>query len=264
MRGSTWTENEIAYLEDKWGTISISSIAKNLGRTESSILNKAQRLGLGRFLESGDYITFFQLLGALGYDKSGYDYKLISWVENRGFPLKTKIVRNCKFKVVNINDFWKWAEKNKDFLDFSRFEENVLGEEPQWVKTKRRYDIDKNRKYIKTPWTKQEDDKLRKLLKDYKYSYDDLSKIMRRTCGAIQRRVCDLNIKERPIKAYNHNKYTMEEMRSINEWVLKGFGYELMSEKIGRSTKALRGFIYRIYGTESLDKARMVGKESIS
>jgi hypothetical protein len=35
-----------------------------------------------------------------------------------------------------------------------------------------------------------------------------------------------------------------------------GYSYELIAEKIGKSSKALRGRVYSFYRTENLDKAR--------
>jgi hypothetical protein len=254
-----WSQDEENYLSDKWGTVSVKSIAKYLNRTEGGVINKAERMKLGSFLGNGEYVTWHQLLIVIGIE-GGSGYKNRSWIKNRNFPIHTKKVRECSFKVVYINEFWKWAEKNQSFIDFSNFEENSIGEEPRWVKDKRRHDIEVNRKYIKTPWTKTEDERLKKLLKDYKYTYDDLSKMIRRTTGAIQRRVCDLKIKERPVKADNHIKWTDEEYKSLWNMLDGGYSYELMAEKIGKSSKAIRGRVYSFYGTENLDKVREVRK----
>lgn len=198
----------------------------------------------------------------IGYG-SGNGYKMKSWVENRGFPIHTKRVGKNSFKVVYIEEFWKWAEKNRDLLDFSKFEENMLGAEPEWVKEKRRHDFEKNRLYIMTPWTEAEDRKLIYLLSQQKYTYAELSKILRRTNGAIQKRVCDLGIKERPVKADNHIKWTETELKLLGELIKAGYGYELMSERLGKSSKAIRGRVYSMYLTENLDKVReLIGTDS--
>ncbi len=256
-----WTKEEKLYLSDHWGSLSMSALMKNLNRSRNAINVMVHRLSLGSFLESGEYVTFNQFLKALGI-QGGYKYKMISWVENRGFPMHTKRVDNNTFKVVYVEEFWKWAENNKVFLDFSTFEENALGKEPNWVKQKRKHDFEKNQKYIKTPWTTTEDEKLKKLLKDFKYSYDDLSKLLRRTDGAIQRRICSLGLKERPIKADNHIKWTESEYETLYRLIDDGFGYEYMQDVIGKSAKAIRGRVYSFYGTENLDKVRMIRKES--
>lgn len=251
-----WTLEEKQYLSDNWGSLSVGTLSKKLNRSANGIRVMAQRLGLGAFLENGDYVTWNQLQIAIGCGNSGSGYKMKSWVENRGFPIHTKRVDSDSFKIVYIDEFWIWAEKNKSLLDFSRFEENVLGAEPEWAKKKRKHDFEKKRKYIMTPWTPADDSKLIYLLKQQKYTYAELSKIIRRTSGAIQKRVCDLGIKERPVKADNHIRWTEEEFELLGELIKQGYGYELMSERLEKSSKAIRGRVYAMYLTENLDKAR--------
>lgn len=255
--GKNWTKKEEEYLAENWGTLSVPTIAKNLGRSENAIVVRKCKLGLGAFLDNGDYVTWNQLMGAIGYGTVD-NYKMTSWVKNRDFPLHTKRVNNNTFKVVHLKEWWIWAEKNKDLLDFSRFEANSLGEEPAWVKNKRSHDYEKNRKYIKTPWTQAEDDNLRRLVAKQKYTYDDLSKMLRRTNGAIQRRVCDLGIKDRPVKADNHTLWSKEEYHRLGELIKAGYGYDLIAEQIGKSSKACRGRVYQMYLTENLDKVREI------
>ena len=74
-----------------------------------------------------------------------------SYTSNRlireGLPVKWHIVKNNRFRVIDIDDFWKWAEKNKSILDFSRFEKYGLGAEPEWVDIKRKADFEKLQKH---------------------------------------------------------------------------------------------------------------------
>ena len=94
MNNARWTPEDEAYLQDKWGTISIPAIAKNLGRSVNAIKVRAQRLGLGAVLMSGDYITLNQLLFAVKGTNAGGNYTMKSWVKNRGLPVHTKKVVN--------------------------------------------------------------------------------------------------------------------------------------------------------------------------
>ena len=207
--GKNWTKQEDEYLAENWGTVSVATLAKNLGRSENAIIVRKSRLGLGAFLESGDYVTWNQLLKAIGCGSNAGGYKVKSWIKNRDFPVHTRRVKNNSFKVVYLHEWWIWAEKNRDLLDFSKFEENSLGEEPAWVKEKRRHDYEKNRKYIKTPWTKQEDDKLLRLVRRQQYTYDELSRILRRTNGAISRRLCDLGVSDRPVITHDGRRKSL-------------------------------------------------------
>lgn len=250
--GRSWSAEEIAYLEEKWGVTSIPAIAKKLNRSINSIKCKAQKLGLGRFYHQGEYVTLHQLIIAIG-QKQNYSY-LNERLERDGFPIKYKTMINDKVKVVYIEDFWKWTKDNQTKIDFSKFEENSLGPEESWVKDKRKLDKAKNREYKTTPWTIQEDRRLEQELNKYKYSYIELSKMFNRTEGAIQRRICDLGLKARPIKANNHIKWTNEEFKQLGEMIKARYNYERMSEVLGKSAKAIRGRVYDMYITENLDK----------
>jgi hypothetical protein len=115
-----WSKEEETYLIEKWGELSVKAIAKNLNRSENAIMVRKGRLGLGAFLENGEYITWNQLHIALGISSSN-SYKMTSWAKNRNFPMHTKKVKNNSFKVVYLDEWWEWAEKNKDLLDFSNF-----------------------------------------------------------------------------------------------------------------------------------------------
>lgn len=255
--GKNWTKQEDEYLIEKWGTVSVKYIAQKMNRSVNAINCRKNRLELGAFLENGEYITWNQLSLALG--KGTVDgYKMISWVKNRDFPVHQKRVNENTFKVVYLEEWWKWAEKNRDLLDFSTFEENVLGEEPAWAKEKRKHDVEKKQKYITSPWTKAEDEKLARMVAKQQYTYDDLSKMLRRTNGAIQKRLCDLNIKDRPVKADNHTRWTEKEFEYLGELIKAGYGYDLIAERIEKSSKACRGRVYQMYLTENLDKVRLL------
>jgi hypothetical protein len=258
--GRNWTKEEKEYLCEKWGTVSVSTIAKKLNRTETAIIVRSQRMGLGAFLESGDYITWNQLQIALGMGTSGSGYKMVSWVQNRNFPLHTKRIRSNTFKVVYLEEFWEWAEKNQTFLDFSKFEPYSLGMEPDWVQEKRRQDYSGRSQVKMTPWTASEDKRLARLVKKHQYGFRELSHMMGRTEGAIQRRLSDLEIKDRPVKADNTIKWTDAEFTLLGEMIIKGKRYEQMAEVLEKSVKAIRGRVYQMYLTENLDKARdMIG-----
>lgn len=239
-----WTREEETFLRDNWGTISMKGIADKLNRTETAIQVRAVRMKLGPFLEAGDYISLNILHGALRTKSYGGGYTLNQWVE-KGLPVKTKKVKGSSFKVVNLDEFWKWAEKNRTIIDFSQLEENILGKEPDWLPDQRRADK-KMAKFKKTPWTESEDRKLINSLKEFRYTYRQLSEILNRTEGAIKRRVIDLGIKERPLKMPNHNPWTEEEVAIVVDLFDKGYQPDIMTKYIDRSAQAIRGKIERM------------------
>lgn len=253
-----WKKEEELYLEENWGTISIPTIAKNLGRSVDAIKVRASRLGLGPCLLGGEYISFNQLVIALTGHIS-HSYHLISWVKNRNFPLHTKRVNKNTFRVVYLDEFWEWAEKNKSFIDFSKMEPLALGEEPEWVSEQRHKDYNAFYLQRKTPWTPEEDSQLLYLLKKQQYSYTQISEMLHRSVGAIQRRCTDLGTKYRPVKADNTGegcKWSKEHYHILAEGIRNGDSYSLIGKKIGKSEKAIRGKIYAVYFTENADKVR--------
>lgn len=255
-----WTKEDVEYLKEKWGNVSISSIAKKLNRSVNAVKLKAKRLGLGPMLENGSYVTLNQVAIALtGRNFSPYCKK--SWIENRGMPVHDKKVINNTFKIIYLDEFWKWAEKNRSFLDFSKMEPLALGKEPEWVNEQRKKDYKSNALQRKDRWTPYEDDKLRYLLKQQKYGYVEVAEILYRSEGAIQRRCMDLGIRERPVKAdIGGNLWTDDMYRIITKGIKNGDSYSLIANRIGKSEKAVRGKVYNKYLTESADKVRaMIG-----
>lgn len=256
--GRKWTEEDETYLSDNWGHIPVPSLCKKLNRTKSAILVRVHRMGLPPFLESGEYITLNQLFVAVTGSMKSYSYKMRSWIENRGFPVHYKKNDQCTWRVVYIDEFWKWAEKNRSFIDFSKMEPNILGKEPAWVAAQRRQDSKSNANYRKDPWTQREDSLLREYLKQFKYGYAELSKMLGRSAGAIQRRICDLNLKERPIKADNHKSWEEWHFQTLADMIRAGYSYGAIGETLGKSEKAIRGRVYDFYRTENADKVRVM------
>lgn len=264
--GRNWTEEELEYMTERWGDISIPSIAKKLNRTTNAVTNKGSRMGLGAVLQSGDYITLNQLVIAVKGNNFGVGYITESWGKKRGLPIHKKKVKEYSFNVVYLDEFWRWAENNRSLIDFSKMEPLILGEEPDWVSEQRKKDFDACSLQKKTPWTADEDDRLKYLLKKQKYGYAELSEILCRSAGAIQRRCIDLGIKERPVKADNHcagAAWTDLHYKIVADGIKNGDSYSLIGKKIGKSEKAVRGKVYTVYLTENADKIRaMIGNGS--
>ena len=254
-----WKPDEEAYLQENWGKYSVTSLAKHLGRTPGAVKLRASRMGLGAFRMGGDYITLNQLHIAVTGSSGGGGYIIRSWIKNRGLPVHTKTVIEHKFRVVYLEEFWEWAEKNRSFIDFSKMEPLALGAEPEWVAEQRKRDFQGYAIQRKDPWTPEDDSRLKMLLREHKYTYAELSDMLRRSSGAIQRRCCDLGIKERPVKADNHGaaaKWTERDFEILADGIRNGECYAQIGKKLGRSDKAIRGKVYFVYLTEDADKIR--------
>lgn len=198
----------------------------------------------------------------LSWDREAYadrDYPHMStkggYTTNRliqnGLPVKWHRVKKNRFRVIDIEDFWKWAEKNKSLLDFSRFEKYALGAEPDWVDMKRKADYKKLQLHGQhnAAWTKAEDDKLRYLLEKNRYTYSELAQELRHSEGAIKRRILDLGIETRPVRC-PPRKWTEEEVETLCSMVDAGYDFTLIAEKLNRTALATRGKFERLQNPE--------------
>ncbi|MEG1239954.1 MAG: hypothetical protein RSD46_01255 [Oscillospiraceae bacterium] len=259
-----WMPDDEEYLMDKWGTVSLPAIAKNMHRTVNAIRIRAQRLGLGPTLMGGEYITLNQLVIAVTGTNSAYSYKMKSWVENRGLPVHAKRVDKCAWRVVYLNEFWQWAEKNRSFIDFSKMDPLALGEEPEWVAEQRKKDFAAYAIQRKDPWTSAEESRLKMLLSMQRHSWVEISEMMQRSHGAISRRCRDLGIKDRPVAMELTGKrgsWTPEDFRVLTDGIRHGDSYAAIGRAVGRSEKCVRSKVYNDYLTENADKVRkMLGE----
>ena len=254
-----WTTEELEYLSESWGHQTVPFIANKLGRSKTAVMQRASKLGLGRSFENGEYVTLHQLMIAVTGSGSNAGYAMTSWVKNRGLPVHNKRLDQKVVRVVYLEEFWEWAGKNKSFIDWSKMEPLILGEEPQWLKEQRKKDANAFSLQRKDPWSPFEDEKLIYYLNQHKYTYAELSKMLKRSCGAIQRRCKDLGIKARPVKADNHGPasvWTAEMLCVLADGIKNGDSYMVIADALGKSEKAVRGKVYNMYFTEDADKVR--------
>ena len=143
-----------------------------------------------------------------------------------------------------MDEFWTWLEKNKHLVDFQFTEKGDFGYEPDWVYYKR--DADKRAsEYASRKWTEADDHRLKSLLKQYRYGYRDLSIMLKRTEGAIKRRMIDLKILERPLIAGNHTPWQKPEIDTVKDLYLKGYKSDIIAEYVNRSALAINGLLER-------------------
>lgn len=189
--GLKWTQREIQLLEELWGTCKLSTLAKKLGRSEEAILEKVKCIKLGPSKDADGRITANQLAGILNVSVS---IVISYWIKKYGLKAIRKVTRSkLRFWFIDIRDFWKWAKKNQDKFDSRRFEPGALGREPEWMKQKRRDDMQlAPRRYKK--WTPEEDEKLKALFRAGHLSYRQIAERLGRPKTAVQNRLKRIDI----------------------------------------------------------------------
>ena len=254
-----WTFEEEEYLKEAWGKTSLKTICEHLDRSEQSVLNKKQKLGLGAARDSNcDYITLNSLATALYRSKGTNTHLYEAYVI---LPKLLKIYMipqpRVKRRCIKLSEFWEMAEKNRHLFDFSRLERYALGSEPDWVEEQRRID-GKNKVLCRgdyVPWTAHEDSMLRSIASKKKYTCNELAAMFKRSEGSVIRRINDLGLKN-CLKRNPQKAYTQDELDLVSKLILQGYSYLLIAKQVSRSEKSLRGMVYQRLGTENLVKVR--------
>lgn len=189
MGGKRWSEEEIDYLENNWGQQSINAISQKIKRSESSIMTKIHRLNVGSFSLNSSYIGLNILINCI-YGNYPGGAKVKQLIDN-GLKVVNKKINKGTIRMVNIDDFWQWAEDNQHLLNFKNFEENILGKEPSWVKEKRKRDFINYKKYNSYgKWSSEDLDKLMKY-KELGFSLLKMAEELGRSTEAVRRKMYD-------------------------------------------------------------------------
>lgn len=238
MTARSWTLEEELYLEEKIGAYSLKTIAKKLNRSYDSVYNKAYYMRLGNAKSCFDGVTLLELSRALDIH-----YGIVSrWINDHELPVMKKVFfKNKAIKCIKRKDFWKWAEKHKQVVNFARLEKYSLGPEPEWVDKKRHADkMNLTKKKKKKAWTEEEDKLLISLVHAFCYTYPEIAARVQRSESACKRRLYDLKIKARPVRAKNRF-WTSEEEATMERMCEEGYGLNSIAEKVNRTSLAVRG-----------------------
>lgn len=239
-----WTKDDEEYLQEAWGHAGLQTIAKNLGRSETAVIIRIQRMRLPPGLRNGERISWNQFIIALQGTNMNSSY-MKKRLKEAGFPMHRQTIRGAngfRFTTVDIEEFWEFAERNKGLFDFSRMEQHIFGQEPAWATLKRRIDAERLRNGRKNndPWTKSDDAELLHLLREYRHTYTDIAHRLRRSEGAVKRRLSTLGIRERPIRKPNRAWEEAEERRLL-EMLEQGYGFDNIAQELGRTALGVRG-----------------------
>jgi transposase-like protein len=248
LRGN-WTDEDVFYLQDNWGSKSVTLISKHLDRPYDVVRRKAVELGLLNPTLHYDGITVRLLSMVIGISSS----TLKNWITQFGFPAKQKVfAKKQRVYVVSIEEFWKWAENHKHLINFSRLEPLILGKEPEWVKEKRQIDVKKYRE--RKPWTDEDKSRLISMVHSFQYTYPEMAAILKHSESSIKRKLRDLNVKARPLGLDKTVKYTVEEIQTILSLLDKGYGFNAIADTLNedkprnahKSASGIRGKLERM------------------
>lgn len=181
-RHRRWTTKEIDYLKENIGYRRIQDIALTLDRTETAVVMKMKRLGIGLTRTLSGKITSGELAELLDVDRNTVRW----WICHHNLPATRKITRKTrKYTLISPESFWIWAEKNREKIDFNKFDKNTLPPEPAWVEIERKNPSFQGRTYQE--WTTKSDEELASYI-DKGLSYKEIGQIMNRSMNSIEKR----------------------------------------------------------------------------
>lgn len=224
LGGKLWSEDEVIKLIEMSDKLKTSTIAKSLGRTEEAVKKKLMRLNISTSINSIDAITVSNLASIC---KVGGG-RVRTWIKKGLKTTKFKKYKSSVFTFIKIEDFWDFAEKNKDLINFANIDRNILGREPDWVREKRLNDI-KYSKKKNARWTKKEDDVLRRMYKYY--SLKEIREVVGRTEEAISIRIRRLGLKRRVVI-----RWSDKEIKMLLKMKKKGMSENKIAIELGRSS----------------------------
>ena len=189
-----WTDEEIAYLKENYGNFLDATVAKNLGRSITSVKVKAKRLHLHTFkVSNAEYISVLKLAEILKVS-TGLIY---TWNEKyTDFPAVSKKIYHSSCLLIQFDKILPWLKKHQDIFNARDIEPFSLGKEPNWLKKKRTSDFNNTPKNKGKPWTKREESYLLHLYRQGK-TVEEIAKIMGRSGAGIRKKKNRLLKKER-------------------------------------------------------------------
>jgi hypothetical protein len=134
---------------------------------------------LGDPKEISDYVTIKYLAKIIHSSVRTIN----KWIESNGLKATYKVLAHRqKISRIKLTDFWEWAEKHQNLINWNKFECKSLGAEPTWAKQARR-----NCKKKRTTWTKERENLVESYFK-LGLSWKQVGENMDITAGAARTR----------------------------------------------------------------------------
>lgn len=182
MPNRRWTTEDVEYLKENIGHRKISEIAKQLDRTELSVQEKFKRLKLGQTKNLTGRVSTGEIACLFSVERN----TVYSWVEKHGLPATRKVTSlKKKYVLIYPEDFWKWADANREKIDFRQLERNSFPPEPDWVEEERQ-NPSYNPKSYRYWSTKEDEELLRLVAKDQ--SFVEIAEKLNRSRFSVERR----------------------------------------------------------------------------
>lgn len=230
--GRLWTKEEDDFLRENVGKLRLQTLAEKLGRTVEAVDCRLCRLGIAHTKAMTGRLTANELANLVGMEQKA----VLRWIRNHGLPAKRKAPKLSQiYHLISPEDFWKWAERNKERIDFSRIKPDSIPPEPEWVEEEREKDRRTIPKRRREPWTPEEEGKMQQMIA-LGYSYAEIAEELGRTYSGVAHRINKIQgsgkakVPRRKIAI----PWTDEEVQLMLELERKGYDDESIAYSLGR------------------------------
>lgn len=242
MAREPWTQEEMDFIEQHVGKMAIPTLAKRLAeecgnvRTPTAVHVKLKKMGITNIRRETGRMTANELATLIGTDIK----VVIRWIRK---GLLKSVRRAACFKtknyLISVENFWEFAEKNKDQVNFYKIKPNIIIPEPEWVEAERKKDYYAVPKKHRTAWTPSEDRVLVTMKKEG-YSLEDIAKRLNRSVPAVKGRKERLVTKGVIPNERINIRWREEEIEMLYRLEEKGYTDERIAYELGREVYHIR------------------------
>lgn len=126
-----WDEEEIELLEEESGKVNLKSLAKKLGRSETAVFQKQQRLGIGGFLQNTDMLTCNSVAKILGVE-----FRTVAHWESKGL----KSYRKRPYRMYKQNELVRFLKEHQELWNANRVTDATIFLNAEWFLQKKKKD----------------------------------------------------------------------------------------------------------------------------
>lgn len=153
-----WTKQQESDLLDMYGVYPFSYLSRYFGKRTYAIQCKyASLTGNWSALQAGGYVRTSDIATAMDVS----DTTVRRWIRNHELPImklhQTRNDTKRRMYYISVEEFWKWARKNKSLFSFANIKRNALLPEPDWLEDEVRKCNDPAK--VKKTWSKEEEEK---------------------------------------------------------------------------------------------------------
>lgn len=121
-----WTNEEEIYMERRYLYQPVEKTANKLCRSINSVKRKASKMGLNHY---ADNLNAKTIARCFSVDVS----VIIRWINKFDLPCRKIECKNQTRYIIDVDKFWKWAETNKEIINWRKYERRMLFPEPKWL-----------------------------------------------------------------------------------------------------------------------------------